>query len=171
MTLVSDVKETAVEYFGEDRKEASLCAYFDGFASQRRERIKAISLDMWSAYLNAYRNKVQGTDGKMVFDRFHIMRHVLAAAVVRVKKLEHKVLMKGDDDTLSRSKYLWLTNPQNMTDKTRASRNRSAPRLKTSQAWALKQALPALWHYRTGHGPRYSGSAGAYRQRTVLSRR
>jgi hypothetical protein len=30
---------------------------------------KAISLHMWPAYLNAYRNKVPGTDGKMVFDR------------------------------------------------------------------------------------------------------
>jgi hypothetical protein len=48
---------------------------------------------------------VPGTDGKMVSDRFHIMRHVLVA-VVRVKKHEHKVLMKAGDDTLSRSKYL-----------------------------------------------------------------
>jgi hypothetical protein len=47
------------------------------------------------------------------------MRHVLVA-VVRVKKHEHKVLMKAGDDTLSRSKYLCLTNPQNMTDKARA---------------------------------------------------
>lgn len=105
MTLVSDVKKrrrlnTSVKIA---RKQAF--AYFDGFASHRRERIKAISLHMWPAYLNAYRNKVPGTDGKMVSDRFHIMRHVLVA-VVRVKKHEHKVLMKAGDDTLSRSKYL-----------------------------------------------------------------
>jgi transposase len=67
--------------------------------------MKAISLDMWPAYLNAYRNKVPGTGGKMVSDRLHIMRHVLVA-VVRVKKHEHKVLMKAGDDTLSRRKYL-----------------------------------------------------------------
>jgi transposase len=49
--------------------------------------------------------RCQAPTARWFFDRFHIMRHVLVA-VVRVKKHEHKVLMKAGDDTLSRSKYL-----------------------------------------------------------------
>ena len=43
----------------------------------------------------------------MVFDRFHIMRHVLEA-VDKVRKREHKALLQAGDTTLTKSKYLWL---------------------------------------------------------------
>jgi len=149
MTLVCDLEEATVEYIGEDRKEASLAAYFEVFPEEEREKIKAISLDMWPAYINACRNNVPGADQKMVFDRFHIMRHVIDA-VDKVRKQEHKALMKTGDDTLTRSKYLWLTNPENMTDKARDRFDElKAMELKTARAWALKEALRELWSYKS----------------------
>ncbi len=51
----------------------------------------------------------------MVFDRFHIMRHIVET-VGKVRKQEHKALMDKGDATLVKSKYLWLTNPSDMTD-------------------------------------------------------
>jgi transposase len=147
MTLVCDLEEATVEYIGEDRKEASLAAYFEAFPKERLEGIEAISLDMWPAYINACRDKVPGADGKMVFDRFHIMRHVVEA-VDTVRKREHKALLKTGDDTLARSKYLWLTNPENMTDKARSRfAELKSAELKTGRAWALKEALRELWNY------------------------
>jgi transposase len=145
MTLVCDLEESTVEYIGEDRKEASLAAYFDAFPKERREKIEAISLDMWPAYINACRDKVPGADSKMVFDRFHIMRHVLDA-VDKVRKREHKGLLQAGDSTLTKSKYLWLTNPANMTEKTKARFDElRGAELKTGRAWALKEALRELW--------------------------
>ncbi len=47
------------------------------------------------------------------------MRHVVEA-VDKVRKQEHKALLKAGDTTLTKSKYLWLTNPENMTDKARS---------------------------------------------------
>jgi transposase len=83
----------------------------------------------------------------MVFDRFHIMRHVVDA-VDQVRKQEHKALMKAGDDTLSASKYLWLTNPENMTGQARARfEELKSAELKTGRAWALKEALRQLWDY------------------------
>ncbi|MBZ0096707.1 MAG: ISL3 family transposase [Sulfuricella sp.] len=149
MTLVCDLEEATVEFIGEGRKETSLAAYFEAFPEERREKIEAISLDMWPAYINACRNNVPGADQKMVFDRFHIMRHVVDA-VDKVRKQENKALMKTGDETLTRSKYLWLTNPENMTDQ---ARNRfdelKAMELKTARAWALKEALRELWSYKS----------------------
>ena len=147
MRLVCNLEEATVEYIGEDRKETSLAAYFDAFAKERREQIEAISLDMWPAYINACRDKVPGADGKMVFDRFHIMRHVVDA-VDKVRKREHKNLMQAGDATLTKSKYLWLTNPANMTEKARARfAELKGIELKTGRAWAIKEALRELWSY------------------------
>ncbi|WP_175839461.1 ISL3 family transposase [Burkholderia anthina] len=147
MTLVCDLKESTVEYIGEERKEASLGAYFDVFPPSCRENVDAISLDMWPPFINACREKLPDADGKMVFDRFHIMRHVLDA-VDKVRKQEHRALMKTGDTTLVRSKYLWLTNPVNMTDKARQRFDElKRAQLKTGRAWALKEALRALWNY------------------------
>lgn len=147
MTLVCDLKEATVEYIGEERKEASLGAYFDAFPEENREAVEAISLDMWPPFINACREKVPDADEKMVFDRFHIMRHVVDA-VDKVRKQEHKALIKAGDVRLTKSKYLWLTNPENMTDQARQRFNElKGIELKTGRAWALKEALRALWSY------------------------
>jgi transposase len=147
MTLVCDLEQATVEYIGDERKQASLSAYFDTVPEQQRECIEAISLDMWPPYINACRDRVPGADEKMVFDRFHIMQHVVDA-VDQVRKQEHKALMQSGDDTLAKSKYLWLTNPQNMTDKARARfEELKGAELKTGRAWALKEALRELWNY------------------------
>lgn len=149
MTLVCDLDTATVEYIGEDRKEKSLTDYFDAFPEAQRKEIEAISLDMWPAYINACRKGVPDADGKMVFDRFHIMRHVIEA-VDKVRKQEHRALMKDGDATLARSKYLWLTNPGNMTDKARAHfAELKGAELKTGRAWALKEALRGLWDYQS----------------------
>jgi len=147
MTLVCDLEEATVEYIGEERKQTSLTAYFDAFPKAARAKVEAISLDMWPAYIQACRDKVPGADDKMVFDRFHLMRHVVEA-VDKVRKQEHKALMEAGDDTLTKSKYLWLTNPENMTDKARARfAELKSVELKTGRAWALKEALRELWSY------------------------
>jgi transposase len=147
MTLVCDLEQATVEYIGEERTEASLGAYFDAFPEEGRVQIEAISLDMWPAYINACRDKVPGADDKMVFDRFHLMRLVVDA-VDQVRRQEHKVMLAAGDDTLKRSKYLWLTNPVNMTDKARARFAQiKTLELKTGRAWALKEALRELWDY------------------------
>ena len=149
MTLVCDLEEASVEYIGEERKEASLSAYFEAFPKESRDAVEAISLDMWPAYINACRANVPGADEKMVFDRFHIMRHVVDA-VDKVRKQEHKTLMKDGDDTLARSKYLWLTNPENMKEPFQDRFNElRTMELKTARAWALKESLRELWNYRS----------------------
>lgn len=147
MTLVCDLQAATVEYVGEDRKQASLTAYFDAFTPEQRERIEAVSLDMWQPYINACGQSVPGADTKMVFDRFHIMSHVVDA-VDRIRKIEHKALLRCGDNTLSKSKYLWLTNPSNMTDQARQRFSEiKHAELKTARAWALKESLRELWGY------------------------
>lgn len=145
MTLVCDLKQGNVEYIGEERREASLRMYFQAFAPQARDALRAISLDMWPPYINACRQDVPGADSKMVFDRFHIMRHVVEA-VNTVRKREHKELLSEGDTTLSKSKYLWLYSAENVPQKSRERFDAlKGAHLKTARAWALKESLRELW--------------------------
>jgi transposase len=147
MTLVCDLDKATVEYIGEDRKEESLAAYFKAFGTERCAGIEAISLDMWPAFINACLSNVPGADTKMVFDRFHIMQHV-GKGVDRVRKQEHKALTAQGDDTLARSKYVWLYNEENMPAKARERFDQiKLDNLKTGRAWALKESLRELWGY------------------------
>ncbi len=84
-----------------------------------RVRTEVIDLDMWPACINACRNKIGHQ--------------------------EYKRLLKRSEATLTKSKYLWLTNPENMTDKARArfEELKSAQR-KTGPAWAPQEALREL---------------------------
>jgi len=147
MTLVCDLEQATVEYIGQDRKQASLEAYFEAFEPEARQALQAISLDMWPPYINACRDKVPGADQKMVFDRFHIMRHVVDA-VDTVRKREHKALLDTGDTTLTKSKYLWLYSAENVPEKSRERFNvLKNAQLKTARAWALKESLRELWNY------------------------
>jgi transposase len=149
MTLVCDLQAATVEYIGEERREASLGAYFEAFPAASREQIEAISLDMWPAYINACQASVPQADEKMVFDRFHIMRHVLEA-VDKVRKREHKMLMSQGDSTLAKSKYLWLYSEENLPQRSKEHfQVIKSMELKTARAWALKESLRQLWNYRT----------------------
>lgn len=148
MTLVCDLEQATIEYIGDERRESSLRAYFEAFEPEAREALQAISLDMWPPYINACRQDVPGADQKMVFDRFHIMRHVVDA-VDTVRKRENKALLEAGDTTLTKSKYLWLYSAENVPEK---SRERFAmlkdAHLKTARAWALKESLRELWDCR-----------------------
>jgi transposase len=149
MTLVCDLQAATVEYIGEERREESLAAYFEAFAPEERSRIEAICLDMWPAYINACRAQVPSAEQKIVFDRFHLMRHVLEA-LDKVRKQEHRALMSEGDPTLAKSKYLWLYSAENVPDRAKAHFDQiKAMQLKTARAWALKESLRALWDYRS----------------------
>jgi len=149
MTLVCDLQAATVEYIGEERREASLAAYFEAFPQTSREQVEAISLDMWPAYINACQASVPGADHKMVFDRFHIMRHVLEA-LDKVRKREHKTLMSQGDSRLAKSKYLWLYSEENLLRRSKEHFQAiKSMELKTARAWALKESLRQLWNYQT----------------------
>jgi transposase len=147
MTLVCDLQQATVEYIGEERKEDSLGAYFQAFPLEQRQAIEAISLDMWPAYINACQAHVPQAEQKMVFDRFHIMRHVLEA-VDKVRKHEHQGLLEDGDTTLAKSKYLWLYSAENIPQRSREHFAQiKTMQLKTGRAWALKESLRQLWDY------------------------
>jgi transposase len=149
MTVVCDVERSTVEYVGEERKSESLAGYFEALSPDRLEAIEAIAMDMWEPYVQAVLAWVPLAKDKIVFDRFHIMRH-MNDAVDTVRKQEHRALIPDGDERLKGTKYLWLYAYENIPDK--RARDFEAikdGKLKTARAWAIKECLRDLWDYRS----------------------
>jgi len=145
LTLVCDLEEGIVEYLGEDRKQESLEAYYRGLSAEQRAGIEAVAMDMWEPYELATRAWVPGAEEKIVWDRFHLMRH-MGEAVDTVRKQEQRELSAQGDETLKGSKYLWLYSSENLPEVRReefAALQRL--NLKVGRAWAIKESLRKLW--------------------------
>ncbi|HEY1828762.1 MAG TPA: ISL3 family transposase [Acidimicrobiales bacterium] len=147
LTLVYDIAGGTVEYIAEDRTQASLDGYFSSFSPEELDTVKAVVMDMWPAYINSVHAHLEDAEKKIVFDRFHIMKH-MGEAVDTVRKREHRALRAEGIEILTGSKYMWLYAEKNLPDKHRATfADLKALNLKTARAWAIKESLSALWHY------------------------
>jgi transposase len=148
MTLVSDLDRGTIEFIAFDRKKSSLDEFYQSLSSKQLDGIQAVAMDMWEPFITSTWHSVPDAARKIVFDRFHIMKHMLEA-VDAVRKSEHRRLLAEGDDTLKRTKYLWLFSEENLPEK-HAERFALLKRmhLKTGRAWAIKESLRDLWNYR-----------------------
>jgi transposase len=148
VTLVCDLDRGTVEYIADDRKRASLDAYYQSLSKEQLAGIEAVAMDMWEPFIASTVAHVPGGRSKIVFDRFHIMKH-MSEAVDAVRKAEHRRLRAEGDETLKGTKYLWLYAKENLPE---SARDRfvalRALHLKTGRAWAIKESLRELWGYR-----------------------
>lgn len=147
ITVVSDIDTGTVRFIADERKQASLDAYFDTLASEELARIEAVAMDMWEPYANSVRAHLDDADNKIVFDRYHIMSHI-GKAVDTVRKSENRRLRAEGNDALVGTKYLFLYSVENLperhAERFAALRNTD---LKTSRAWAIKEDFRWLWDY------------------------
>ena len=149
-TLVYDNDKGTVEYVCDDRGQASLEAFYRQFEEADLASVKSISMDMWDPYIAATKACVPYAEAKIVFDRYHVMKYVVDA-VDAVRKEEHRALMKDGDETLKRTKYLWLTNHENVPEHSVAQFEKlRRGKLKVARAWALKEHIRSMWDYQYG---------------------
>jgi transposase len=147
LTLVNDLKRNRVLYVAEDREQSSLDGFWSTITVEQRASIEAVALDMWDPYVASIQDHLSEAEKKMVFDKFHIAKH-LGEAVDRVRRREHKALKAEGDERLTGTKYDWLRNPAMMEGQQRREfaelRNSE---LKTARAWALKETAMSLYNY------------------------
>jgi len=147
VTLVSDLDRGTVEFIAFDRKKSSLDAYYQSLTEDQLAGIQAIAMDMWEPFITSTHHYVPHAAAKIVFDRFHVMTH-MTKAVDDVRKAEHRRLQEQGDDTLKRTKYLWLFSEENLPNNyTEWFARLKAMNLKTGRAWAIKESLRTLWTY------------------------
>ena len=86
---------------------------------------------------------------KIAFDRFHVAKH-LGDAVDKVRRAEHRALVKEGNGILLGTKWQWLKGPSRKThaESLACARLRAGTR-RTAQAWELKEAAANPWNYRS----------------------
>ncbi len=82
-----------------------------------------------------------------VFDKFHLVRHLIDV-VDRVGKQEAQQLKATDREILKKTRYIWLKNPWNLTDKQKLRLSELEKlNLKVNRAYLLKEAFRRFWTY------------------------
>jgi transposase len=146
-TLVNDLVRSRVLYVAEDRTQKSLDGFWETLSQEQRTSIEAMAMDMWDPYIASVHEHLLEAGKKIVFDKFHIAKH-LGEAVDKVRRRENKTLRAAGDDRLTGTRYDWLRHPAKMEPKDRQEfvvlKNSN---LKTARAWALKEAAMALFNY------------------------
>jgi transposase len=147
LTLVNDLSGSRVLYVAEDREQKSLDGFWPTLTEEQRDGISAVAMDMWDPYVNSVHEHLPESANKIVFDKYHIARH-LGEAVDRVRRREQKGLKAEGDDRLTGTKYHWLRNPATLEDEQRREfAQLVSSELKTARAWALKETAMALFSY------------------------
>lgn len=129
------------------RRKEPLRSWYEGQDEDVLASVRSVSMDMWPAFINATLEMVPDAERKIAFDRFHVAKH-LGEAVDKVRRAEHRELMRDGVDDLKGARCQWLTSRSNMT---RGQKLRFKPlrdsALKTARAWALKETASGLWRY------------------------
>ena len=147
MTIVSDIDRGTVDFVFDGREKVSLAAYFGCCTPKQHNAIKAMAMDIWEPYVQAALEAVPLACSKIVYDRFHIMKHMTEAVDV-VRRRENRSLAEDGDDRLKRTKHLWIASKENIPPRRRAElRELRATHLKTTRAWAIKENLRHLCSY------------------------
>ena len=100
---------------------------------------------MWKPYVEVTRDC--STQATLVFDKFHIVRHLIEA-IDQVRRDEIREKGKGHKDFMKDSRNIWLKKPcLTSTQRTRLS-SLERINLKINKDYLLKERFQDLWSYK-----------------------
>lgn len=123
--------------------QGSMRAFFVGWGRDNLKKIRGICCDMWAPYVKVIKEFLP--HGVLVFDKFHLIRHLLEA-VDEVRREEAERLRETNPMLLKNTRYIWLKNPWNLTEaqKRRLSYLEKL-NLRINRAYLLKENFRDLW--------------------------
>jgi len=133
-------------WIGNKRKIKTLLGFFCWFGRERKARLGYICSDMWQPYLKVIAKKAGGA--LHILDRFHIMAH-LSKAIDEVRAGEAKELKeKGYEPVLTKSRWLLLKRPENLTEKQETKlADLLQYNLRSIRSYLLKEEFQLFWSY------------------------
>ena len=133
-------------WVGNKRKIKTLLGFFRWFGKDRSQALQYVCSDMWKPYLKVIAKKAG--QAVHVLDRFHIMMH-FSKALDAVRAEEAKALKaKGYEPVLTKSRWLLLKRPENLTDKQDMRLAELLQyNLRSVRAYLLKEEFQFFWSY------------------------
>ena len=144
--VVSDlVRGRPIWFGGEDRSQASMAEFYQWLGNRKSERISLAVMDMWKPFRSA--TKTHAPNAAILFDKFHIMRH-LGEALDKIRKSEYARLSGNKRRYIKGQKYTLLSRWENLTLEGRhALKTLLAANKRINTAYLLKESFGQLWSY------------------------
>ena len=116
ITPVYEMTSSGVEFIADGRKKKSLDEYYRALTKDQLYVITAVSMDMWDPFMSTTMEYVPHAETKMVFDRFHVMKHV-NEALDTTRRRENRAMLKHGSTDLKGTRNIWLYASGNLPDK------------------------------------------------------
>lgn len=145
--VVSDLeRDRPIWIGGEGRKEADMDKFFAVLGVKKTKRIHIAVMDMWKAFRNSVNR--HAPQSKIIFDKFHIMRH-LSEAMDQVRRAEYHRVTGKERKFIKGQRYTLLSHWENLTIEGRqALRELLSVNKRIQTAYLLKEQFGQLWNYR-----------------------
>jgi len=148
--VVSDLERKRPIWFGgKDRSEGSMDEFFRWLGPEKSRQIRLAVMDMWQAFRNSTLKGGNAPQARIVFDKFHVLRH-LGAALDQVRKQEYARLSGAGRRFIKGQKYTLLSRWENLRQEGREALEllfRANRRL--YRAYLLKEQFGQLWDCQT----------------------
>jgi transposase len=145
--VVSDlVRKRPIWFGGEDRSETSMAQFYAWLGRRKCSRIRLVVMDMWKPFRNVAME--EAPQAAILFDKFHIMRH-LGEALDKVRKAEYAHVGGKDRRFIKGQKYTLLSHRENLSlEGKRSLELLLAANKRLNTAYVLKESFGQLWEYK-----------------------
>ena len=149
ITLFVDIDQARVLFATEGKDANTVAAFADDLTAHGGDpqAISEVCIDMSPAFIRGVAENLP--KAAVTFDRFHAVK-IVNEAVDKVRRAEQKrqSLLRG-------TRYLWLRNPVNLSDRQRAALESLPTRhLKTARAYQIRLAFQELYDQPSCRGRR-----------------
>jgi len=146
ITVVSNLATGEPLWFGQDRKQETLDAFFrTQLGAIQRKRIEAACVDMWRPFTNSIEQWAPNC--RIIYDKFHILQHANKAIdeVRRAEFFRKGGRMRG---VVKGKRWLLLSRWMHLDSQKRQQLNELfALNRRVMKAYLLKESLERLWTY------------------------
>lgn len=147
LSIVMNHETGKVIWVGEGRKEEDIDKFYITLTEEQKDNIKAVSIDMWPAYINAAQKHCSNVD--IVFDKFHVIKK-FGEVLIKLRCAEYRKAVKAEDEKgqqiLKGTKWLLLKNKLNLNeDKKKQLDQLLELNENLYKAYVLNEDLKHLW--------------------------
>ena len=133
ITLLVDIDQARVVFATEGKDAGTVAAFADD-----PDAVDEVCIDMSPAFIKGTADNLP--KAAVTFDKFHAIK-IINDAVDQVRRTERK-----DHQLLAGTRYLWLRNPDNLSERQRAIFDDLPMRhLKTARAWRIRLAFQEFY--------------------------
>ena len=147
LTVVYDLERRVLLWVGDDRTEEAVRPFFTQEMGKRRcQTLQVVCMDMWAAYAKLVRD--HAVNAQILFDRFHIVKHLNEAVDAARRDLWRQLTTK-QRVSFKGTRWLLLKNPWNLST---GQQERLSTLVRWNsplvRAWYLKESFQLFWTYK-----------------------